>query len=291
MITHSLPTVSPAEPSAEFLVMVGRSAEVAEQLRAAVPRARREAAHVVVALTLPRRGFTTDAAVARRVAAREREEVLEVERIVRHSCVGTGVVAEVVVVRYLSSRFASTRRRRSTAAVERLARRRGGLLLHDNRQRHLEPAPTDEFVLEPCAYVAAVLPDSAEAVNVAQAAAELAQASGQPLVLVVPLAQSGSMADPIEHCDQDAAAIAGRVRPTLDRFALTGRTRPALYCDDGTQADRLRSMADSVDQACRDIDAQIVVVSAHCPALSHLATPVVLVHPVPARSLAVADDA
>ena len=54
----------------------GRSAEVAELL-AAVPRSKREAAHVVVALTLHRRGFTTDAAVARRVAAREHEEVLD----------------------------------------------------------------------------------------------------------------------------------------------------------------------------------------------------------------------
>lgn len=291
MITHSLPTVFPAEPSAEFLVMVGRSAEVGEQLRAAVPRARREAAHVVVALTLPRRGFTTDAAVARRVAAREHEEVLEVERMVRRSCVGTGVTSEVVVVRYLSSRFASTRRRRSTAAVERLARRRGGIVLHDHGQRHLTQASADELVPEPNAYVAVVLPDSAEAVTVAQAAAELAHASGQPLVLVVPLAQSGTRADRIEHEDQDAAAIAGRVRPTLDRFTLTGRTLPALYCDDGTQADRLQSMADSVDRACRDIGAQIVVVSAQCPALSLLVTPVVIVHPVPARARAVADDA
>lgn len=271
--------------------MVGRSAEVAERLLAAVPRARREAAQVVVALTLPRRGFTTDAAVGRRVAAREHEEVLEVERMVRHSCVGTGVTAEVVVVRYLLSRFASTRRRRSTAAVERLARRRGGLPLHDHGQRHLAQASADELVLEPGGHVAAVLPDSADAVHVAQAAAELAQASGQPLVLVVPLAQSGAMADPIEHEDQDAAAIAGRVRPTLDRFALTARTLPAHYSDDGTQADRLQSMADSVDQACRDIGAQIVVVSAQCPALSLLETPVVIVHPVPARARAVADDA
>lgn len=271
--------------------MVRCSAEVPEQLSAAVPRAQREAAHVVVALTLPRRGFTTDAAVARRVAAREHEEVLEVERVVRHSCAGTGVTAEVVVVRYLSNRFASTRRRRSTAAAERLARRRGGVVLHDHGQQHLTHALADELVPEPGAYVAAVLPDSAEAVGVGEAAAELAHASGQPLVLVVPLAQSGTMADPTAHCDQDAAAIAGRVRPTLDRFALTARTLPALYCDDGTEADRLQSMADSVDQACRDIGAQIVVVSAHCPALPHLVTPVVVMHPVPARVRAVADDA
>jgi len=275
--------------------MVGSSEEVAEQLLTVVPRAKAAAAHVVVALTLPRRGFTTDAAVARHVAVREHEEVLEVERIVRRSCVGTGVTAEVVVVRYLSSRFGSTRRRRSTAAVERLARRRGGVVLQDHGQRHLAPTSTEGLVFEPGAYVAAVLPDSAEAVGVAEAAAELARASGQPLALVVPVAQSGTMADPIEHEDQDAAAIAGRVRPTLDRFALTARTLPALYCDDGTQADRLQSMADSVDQACRDIGAQIVVVSAHCPALSHLLTPVRLVHPaparVPARVRAVADDA
>jgi len=271
--------------------MVGRSEEVAEQLLAAVPRAKAAAAHVVVALTLPRRGFTTDAAVARHVAAREHEEVLKVERIVRHSCVGTGVTAEVVVVRYLSSRFASTRRRRSTAAVERLARRRGGVVLHDHGQQHLAPTSTGGLVFEPVAYVAVVLPDSAEAVGVAHAAAELAHASGQPLALVVPIAQSGTMTDPIEHEDQDAAAIAGRVRPTLDRFGLTARTLPALYRDEGTPVNRQQSMASSVDQACRDIGAQIVVVSAICPALSHLAVPVVLAHPVPARARAVADDA
>ena len=271
--------------------MVGRSAEVAELLLAAVPRAKREAAHVVVALTLPRRGFTTDAAVARRVAAREHEEVLEVDRKVRHSCVGTGVTAEVVVVRYLSSRFASTRRRRSTAAVQRLARRRGGVVLNDHGQREEAQVLAGELVSEPGAYVAVVLPDSAEAVHLAQAAAELAQASGQPLVLVVPLAHAGTMTDRIEHEDQDAVAIAGRVQPTLDRFALTVRTLPALYCDDGTPMERQQSMADSVDQACRDIGAQIVIVSAHCPTRSHLITPVVLVLPVPTQVLVIADDA
>ena len=77
------------------------------------------------------------------------------------------------------------------------------------------------------------------------AAAELAQASGQPLVLVVPLAPAGTMTDRIEHEDQDAVAIAGRVQPTLDRFALAARTLPALYCEDGTPMERQQSMAES----------------------------------------------
>ena len=62
MIDHSVPVLAQLEAPAEVLVMVGRSAEVAEQVLAAVPRAKRQAAHLVVALTLPRRGFTTDAA-------------------------------------------------------------------------------------------------------------------------------------------------------------------------------------------------------------------------------------
>jgi len=190
---------------------------------------------------------------------------------------GTGITAEVVVVRYLSSPFASKRRRRVTAAVDRLARRRGGSVHAELPGRASAPG-VDRTPSEQGGCVAAVLPDSVEAVRVAEAAAELARAAGQSLVLVVPVPEPGYSLDPIRRArahsrvKEDAAAVSGRVRPTLDRFALTAQVLTAPYCTDGPPVRVYQSMAD-------------------WPALPHLRTPALLVRPVSMRTVAMAEDA
>lgn len=81
----------------------------------------------------------------------------------------------------------------------------------------LAPAPAPVLSGRP-AHVVAVLPDSAEAVDVARAAAEVALACDRPLALVVPVAGPGFTLDPTElaagcaRIAEDTAAVAARLR-------------------------------------------------------------------------------
>jgi len=84
-------------------------------------------------------------------------------------------------------------------------------------------------------HVVAVLPDSAEAVSLARAAAQVALERNQPLALVVPVPLPGFtinallVAHRLTRVEADALAIAGRVRPVLDALRVPAAVHAAPY--------------------------------------------------------------
>ena len=119
---------------------------------------------------------------------------------------------------------------------------------------------------------------------VAQRAGELAVASGRPLALVVPLPSTGFTLDPAvlairySRIEQDTAAIAGRVLPTLGSLGLSARIFAAPYRDDGTSHRRYRAMAVATEEVARRLRAEAVFLSAASPALPHTRIPDGVLH-------------
>ena len=283
---------STARPAAAIFLYVVPDRTAASYLPAAAVQALIGGAHLLVVLARPRHGFTTDAAIARYVARGEQAELDQLERIAHQLLHRTGVSYDIVPMTYWGTRSPAKRQRRIAAAASRLARRRGATPLLaaavPGAAQIWAPqiwAAGVTSSAEP-GHVVAVLPDSAEAVRVARAAGELASASGRPLALVVPVPEAGFTLDPGTQARaharvaEDTAAVAGRVRPTLDALGLSARTLPAPYCTDGTALSVNHSMAAAIEDAARGLLAEAVVLSAGSPVLTQLRIPARLVHRV-----------
>lgn len=276
-----------------FLVVVPDRA-AADRLPAAARQARRAGASLLVALARPRPGFTTDAVIARHIAVRAQEGSVRLQQVAHQMLYGSGVDYEIVPMTYRDSRAPAKRERRIAAAVNRLAHRRGATPLPAPA---MPPMPTAPQPASPSnassgrpAHVVAVLPDSAEAVRVARVATGLARAAGLPLALVVPMPALEPDVDPEDltrgyaRIGEDMAAIAGRVRPTLDLVGLTARVYCAPYRSAGTAAGLHLSMAGAVEKVARRLRAQAVVVCATDPFLPQIRMPAEMLHVVePAR--------
>ena len=284
--------LSSARTAAAIFLYVVPDRTAAGYLPAAAVQALIGGAHLLVVLARPRYGFTTDAAIARYVARGEQAELDQLERIAHQLLHRTGVSYDIVPMTYWGTRSPAKRQRRIAAAASRLARRRGATPLLaaavPGAAQIWAPqiwAAGVTSSAEP-GHVVAVLPDSAEAVRVARAAGELASASGRPLALVVPVPEAGFTLDPGTQARaharvaEDTAAVAGRVRPTLDARGLSARTLPAPYCTDGTALSVNHSMAAAIEDAARGLLAEAVVLSAGSPVLTQLRIPARLVHRV-----------
>lgn len=294
MTTSSLvadrPT-STATPALTFLYVVpDRTA--ASYLPAAAVQALVGGARLLVALPRPRRVFTTDAAIAGYVARTRQAELDQLERTSHQLLHRTGVSYDIVAMKYWGTRSPAKRQRRIAAAADRLARRLGATPLFAAASPKAAPRwtpqnlPTGATSSRELSPVVVVLPDSAEAVRVAQAAGDLVRTTGRPLVLVVPVLEAGFSLDPGTQARahtrvaEDTAAVAGRVQPTLELLGLTARTLSAPYCPDGTSLRVLHSMAAAIEDAARGLRAEAVVVSAGSPMLAQLRIPARLIHRV-----------
>ena len=284
--------VSPSRPL--FMVVVVEYADAAD-LAIAAAKARHAGARLLIALARTRPSFSTDAVITRRIAVHAQEELRRLEQIAHRVLLCSGVGYDIVSMTYRSSGSPTKRERRIAAAASRLARRRGAIPLPASPSRVTLPstpkrtssAPSQPFSWASAqpAHVVAVLPDSAEAVRIAQAAGELAVASGRPLALVVPVPSTGFTLDPavlairFSRIEQDTAAIAGRVRPTLERLGLSARVFAAPYRTDGITSHRLyRGMAVATEEVARRLRAEAVVLSAASPALPHMRIPAEVLH-------------
>lgn len=119
-------TVAPPEPT--YLVVVA-DFDVAQSLAAASVQARRAGARLLIALARSRCGFTTDAAIAERVVARRRQEMLDLERLAHQVLDRTGVAFDTVLMTYGGGGTQPGSSRRMCAAMNRLARRHGATQL------------------------------------------------------------------------------------------------------------------------------------------------------------------
>lgn len=283
--------VSPSRPL--FMVVVVEYADAAD-LAIAAAKARHAGARLLIALARTRPSFTTDAVIARRIAVRAQEELRRLEQIAHLVLLCSGVDYDIVSMTYRSSGSPTKRERRIAAAASRLARRRGAIPLPASPSRVTLPstpkttssAPSQPFSWASAqpAHVVAVLPDSAEAVRIAQTAGELAVASGRPLALVVPVPSTGFTLDPAvlatrySRIEQDTDAIAGRVLPTLERLGLSARIIAAPYRTDGTSHRLYRGMAVATEEVAGRLRAEAVVLSAASPALPHMRIPAEVLH-------------
>ena len=285
--------VSPSRPL--FMVVVVEYAHAAD-LAIAAAKARHAGARLLIALARTRLSVTTDAVIARRIAVRAQEELRRLEQIAHRVLRCSGVDYDIVFLTYRSSGSPTKRERSIAVAASRLARRRGAIPLPTSPSRVTLPstpktttsAPGRPFNWESGqpAHVVAVLPDSAEAVRIAQTAGELAVASGRPLALVVPLPSTGFTLDPAvlairySRFEEDTAAIAGRVLPTIGSLGLSARIFAAPYRTDGTSHRRYRAMAVATEEVARRLRAEAVVLSAASPALPHMRIPAGVLHVV-----------
>ena len=276
-----------------FMVVVVEYADAA-QLALAAAKARHVGGSLLIALTRTRPSFTTDPVIARRIAVRAQEELRRLEQITHRVLLCSGVDYDIVYSTHRDSRSPARRKLNIAAAASRLARRRGAIPLPTPPLRVTLPStsqkpsdapnqPFDWDSVQP-AHVVAVLPDSAEAVSVAQAAGELSIASGRPLALVVPLPSTGFTLDPAVlvirylRIEQETAAIAGRVLPALGSLGLSARIFAAPYRDDGTSHRRYRAMAVATEEVARRLRAEAVFLSAASPALPHMRIPAGVLH-------------
>lgn len=275
------------------MVVVVEYADAAH-LALAAARARQGGGRLIIALARTRLSFTIDAVIARRIAVRAQGELRRLEQIAHRVLLCSGVDYDIVYVTYRNSRSPAKRALNIAAAASRLAHRRGAIPLPPPPFRVPLPstpqetscAPGQPFNWESAqpAHVVAVLPDSAEAVIVAQAAGKLALASGRPLALVVPLPSTGFTLDPAvlairySRIEQDTAAIAGRVLPTLGSLGLSARIFAAPYRGDGTSHRRYRAMAVATEEVARRLRAEAVFLSAASPALPHTRIPAGVLH-------------
>ena len=276
LVRAAVPAAAPAVP---VLLVVLPDCTATDRLPAAAEQARHDGARLLIALAQPRPGFTTDAAIAQRGAICAHEELLLLQRIAHRMLHGSGVGYDIVPMAYRDSRSATKRERRIAAATHDLSRRQGAILLPAPGT----PAAGHELAPRPLStgrsarHVVAVLADSAEAVRVARAAGDLAAALGLPLAMVVPVpipAPSFNI-DPLDPSDdnwisQDAAAIAGRVSPTLERLGLPARVFSAPYRTDGSAGAADQNFAAAIEDLARRLRAKAVVISAACPPLQHL---------------------
>ena len=285
--------VSPSRPV--FMVVVVEYADAAH-LALAAARSRHVGGRLIIALARTRPSFTTDAVIARRIAARAQEELRRLEQIAHRVLLCSGVDYDIVYLTHRNSRSPAKRKLNIAAAASRLAHRCGAIPLPTPPFRVTLPstpkktscAPGQPFSWESIqpAHVVAVLPDSAEAVIVAQAAGELAVASGRPLALVVPVPSTGFTLDPAvlairySRIEQDTAAIAGRVLPTLERLGVVARIFAAPYRADGTSHRRYRAMAVATGEVARRLRAEAVFLPAASPALPHTRIPAGVLHRV-----------
>jgi len=284
----ALPTLvssNAARSGPVFLVAVPDRV-AADRLPAAAAQARRAGARLLVALARPRPGFTTDAVIARHVAVTTHEDLLRLQQVTHQMLNGSGVDYEIVRMTYRDSRDPDRRQRRIATASVRLARRRGATPLPDTLMRTAaQPAAHAPASSGRPPHVVAVLPDSADAVRVARAAADIALATGRPLALVVPLPAVGSSYDPDElsrgyaRLGEDMDAIAARVRPTLDLIGIRADVYCAPYRTDPVSAGS-RAMAAAVEDAARRLRSQAIVFSAGSEALPHLWIPAEVLHVV-----------
>jgi len=286
-IASSTAAASTAGPLRPVFVVAVLDRAAADRLPAAAAQARRAGARLFVALARARSGFTTDAVIARHVARHAHEELLGLQMVAHRMLYSSGVDYDIVAMTYRDSRDPAWRHRRIATAAEHLARRPGATPLPAQAMltaaQPSSPSPASSGRPQ---HVVAVLPDSAEAVRVARAAAELALAAGRPLALVVPLPVLGPSYDPDEmsrgfvRIGEDMAAIAARVRPTLDLIGLPAHVFCAPYRTDLTITSSNRSMAAAVDGVARRLRAQAVVLSASSPALPHIRIPAEVLHVV-----------
>ena len=297
MTTRTALRIEPATtgPPRPLLLVEMAHLAAAEVLPAAAAQAASLNARLLVGIARPRPGFTTDIAIAQRAAGRDQEDCLQLMLAAHGLLEGTRVDYELALVSYRQSRVPQKRARRIAAAMSRLAKQRGAVPLA-SMPLAAPPASTVRAAWLPAsryrpAHIVAVLPDSAEAVAVARAAADLATSSGRPLALVVPVPglfsprDRGEIARGYGRMGEEMAAIAGRVRPTLDALGVSAH----VYCapfrtDDPAGLVRLE-MAAAIDEVAHLLRAQTVVISSRCPAAQHLRVTAGL-HIVPA---AVAD--
>lgn len=171
----SSPVAASTAPASSpvFLVVVADRAAI-DRLPAAAAQARCVDAQLLIAVARPRLGFTTDAAIARYAAINAAVELDRLEQLVHRMLYGSGVEHDVVTMPYRGSRSPAKRERRIAAAMNRLARRRGATPLPApalptavmHAAAH-DPVPSRASVgRRP--HVVAVLPDSAEAVHIAE---------------------------------------------------------------------------------------------------------------------------
>lgn len=278
------PRPSAARQAAEqslFLVVVP-GLDAIDRLPAAAGQARRAGARLLVGLARPRPGFTTDAAIAARAAARDHAACLAL-LIAAHTVLDEcDVDYELVLVSHRDSRDAAKRTRRIVAAMSRLARAKGATLLYDGMSLPkpvITTVPGRPTARYRRAHVVAVLPDSSEAVKVARVAGEMARYSGRALALVVPLPgllsprDRGEMARGYGRIGEDMAAIAGRVRPALDGIGVPSRVYCAPYRADGPAAELPQLIATAIEEVAHLLHAQDIVLSATSPAAALLRTP------------------
>lgn len=170
------------------------------------------------------------------------------QQVVHEMLHGSGVDYEVVPMTYRDGPVPAKRERRIAAAMNRLARNRG----------------------------ATPLPDPAA----------LALSAGLPLALVVPVPALAPVSDSDEltrgyaRIGEDTAAIAGRVRPALDRIGLPAGLFCAPYRSDVTLGSPGRGMGATLEEVARRLRAQAVAVSATSSALHHMRLPADVLHVV-----------
>lgn len=290
--TAPVPTPATAVRLPQAVLVVVTDRDAVDHLPAVGALARRAGVRLLVGLSVPRLGFTIDAAVVLHAVHDSREELNRLEESVHGMLAGSGIDYEVVPIAFRDSRSPAKRDRRRTAAAARLARLHGATLLTDwspgtSTGAATAPAdqPSDAASTRRPAPVVAVLPDSADAVRVARAAARLALTTNRPLALIVPVATPAPGIPPDAagqaRIDQDSAAVAGRVQPALDRLGISALLVPAPYRANASFGATSRRMSEAVEMAARQLKAPDVVISAATPALAHLNLPHATVHRIP----------
>ena len=116
----------------------------------------------------------------------------------------------------------------------------------------------------PC--VAVVVTDGPDAVPLVQRALRAAEDEHLPLLLLVPLPGSGSAED--RRRAADAAAVLGRVHPTLARSHVETAYRVVLHAD-RTGSRRQVAVAGAVRDAARREGAVLLVAPERLPVLPH----------------------
>ena len=117
------------------LLVVVTDRASANRLPAGAAQARRAGARLLIALARPRPGFTTDAAIARYVAVRARDELLRLESVTHEMLRGRGIDYDIVPMTYRGSRSAAKQERRIADQTNHLARRHNATSLPEPEMR------------------------------------------------------------------------------------------------------------------------------------------------------------
>ena len=291
---RSVPAPPQQSPARPVLLVVMTDLDAAELLPAAAARAADANARLLVGMARPQSGFTTDVALAHRMASRDREHCLQLLLAAHGMLENAGVDYELVFTTYQQSSDPAKKKLRISAAMKRLARQRSALTLSvpAAQMGARMSAPVAASVYNRRAHVLAVLTDSAEAVTVARIAGEIARNADLPLALVVPVSgvcgpnDRGETARSSRQTAEDMAAIAGRVQPALQILGVSARVYCAPYRTDGSARQLPLEMAAAIAEVAHLLRAQAVVVSATSPAAPHLGLLAglhVVPDPLPAR--------